>query len=149
VNDRIIELRRDDLVLSTDRSRLDVDAILPMLQASHWGGSVTREILGRAVENSVCVGVYRGDEQLGFARAVTDLATYAYLTDVIVAPNTRGRGVGSWMIEAFLRHPDLQGLRRITLFTRDAQRLYEKFGFSTKMPVSTYMELRPGPTPPP
>lgn len=145
MRDRIIELRRGDLILTTDRSRLDIDTVLVMLQASHWGGAVTREILARSVENSVCVGVYRGDEQLAFARAVTDLATYAYLTDVIVSPSARGSGLGSWMVETFLAHPDLQGLRRITLLTRDAQSLYEKFGFSTKMPASTYMEIRPGP----
>jgi ribosomal protein S18 acetylase RimI-like enzyme len=145
VRDRIIEARRGDLILTTDRSRLDIDAVLVMLQASHWGGAVTREILARSVENSVCVGVYRGDEQLAFARAVTDLATYAYLTDVIVSPSARGSGLGSWMVETFLAHPDLQGLRRITLLTRDAQGLYERFGFSTKMPASTYMEIRPGP----
>jgi ribosomal protein S18 acetylase RimI-like enzyme len=146
MNDRVVGERRGDLLLSTDRARLDLGAILSMLHASHWGAAVTREILERAVENSVCVGVYRGDEQLGFARAVTDLATYAYLTDVIVAENARGRGVGSWMIEALLAHPDLQGLRRVTLFTRDARPLYEKFGFSTEMPASTYMEMRPGPS---
>ena len=145
MRDRIIEVRRGDLILSTDRSRIDIDAVFVMLRASHWGGAVTRDILDRSVENSVCVGVYRGGEQLAFARAVTDLATYAYLTDVIVAPNVRGSGLGSWMVETFLTHPDLQGLRRITLLTRDAQRLYEKFGFSTKMPASTYMEIRPGP----
>jgi ribosomal protein S18 acetylase RimI-like enzyme len=145
VRDRIIELRRGDLILTTDRSRLDIDTVLVMLQASHWGGAVTREILARSVENSVCVGVYRGDEQLAFARAVTDLATYAYLTDVIVSPSARGSGLGSWMVETFLAHPDLQGLRRITLLTRDAHSLYQKFGFSTKMPASTYMEIRPGP----
>jgi N-acetylglutamate synthase-like GNAT family acetyltransferase len=145
VRDRIIELRRGDLILTTDRSRLDIDTVLVMLQASHWGGAVTREILARSVENSVCVGVYRRDEQLAFARAVTDLATYAYLTDVIVSPSARGSGLGSWMVETFLAHPDLQGLRRITLLTRDAHSLYQKFGFSTKMPASTYMEIRPGP----
>jgi ribosomal protein S18 acetylase RimI-like enzyme len=145
MNDRIVEETRGDLTLSTDRARLDVDAILAMLHASHWGGAMTRDILERAVENAVCVGVYRGAEQWAFARAVTDLATYAYLTDVIVATNARGRGIGSWMIETLLAHPDLQGLRRVTLFTRDAQRLYEKFGFSTKMPASTYMEMHPGP----
>lgn len=145
MNDRIVEARRDDLILSTDRSKLDLDAVLAMLHASHWGASVTREILERSVENSISVGVYHGVEQWAFARAVTDLATYAYLTDVIVASNARGRGIGSWMIEILLAHPDLQGLRRVTLLTRDAQRLYEKFGFSTKMPTSTYMEMRPGP----
>jgi ribosomal protein S18 acetylase RimI-like enzyme len=145
MNDRIVEARRDELILSTDRARLDLEAIFAMLHASHWGASVTPQILARAVENSLCVGVYRDGEQWAFARAVTDLATYAYLTDVIVAANARGRGIGSWMIETFLAHPDLQGLRRITLLTRDAQHLYEKFGFSTKMPASTYMEMRPGP----
>jgi len=145
MNDRVIEERRGDLVLSTDRSRLELSVILEMLHDSHWGGAVTRSVLERAVANSVCVGVYHGEEQLAFARAVTDLATYAYLTDVIVAPHARGRGLGSWMIEAFLAHPDLQGLRRVALFTRDAESLYEKFGFSTDMPASTYMEMRPGP----
>jgi len=145
VNDRIIEIRREDLILSTDRARLDADTILAMLHASHWGAAVTSEILERAVQNSVCVGVYRGAEQLAFARAVTDLATYAYLTDVIVTQAARGHGLGSWMIESLLAHPDLQGLRRITLFTRDARPLYEKLGFSTEMPASTYMEMRPGP----
>src|SRR6266487_6179580 len=128
MNDRIIEASRGDLILSTDRARLDIETILAMLHASHWGAAVTREILERAVENSVCVGVYHGGEQLAFARAVTDLATNAYLTDVIVAAKARGRGLGSWMIETLLAHPDLQGLRRVTLFTRDAQPLYEKLG---------------------
>lgn len=145
MNDQLIEDRRGSLLLSTDRSRLDIDAILTMLHASHWGAGVTRDVLSRAIANSICVGVYRGDEQLAFARAVTDLATYAYLTDVIVAPSARGEGVGTWMIETFLAHPDLQGLRRVTLFTRDARQLYEKLGFSTEMPASTYMEMRPGP----
>lgn len=103
---------------------------------------MTREQLERAIENSVCVGVYDGMRQLAFARAVTDLATYAYLTDVIVAEVARGGGIGSWMVEAMLEHPDLQGLRRIALFTRDARRLYERYGFSTDPPASVYMELR-------
>lgn len=148
MNDRVVEVRRGDLMLSTDRSRLDLEAVLAMLHDSHWGAGVTRRILERAVANSICAGVYRGDEQLAFARAVTDLATYAYLTDVIVAPDARGRGLGSWMVETFLAHPDLQGLRRVTLFTRDARALYEKLGFSTEMPASTYMEMRPGPNRP-
>jgi len=148
MNDRVVEARRGGLTLSTDRSRLDLEIVLDWLHDSHWGAAVTRQILERATANSVCVGVYEGDEQLAFARAVTDLATYAYLTDVIVAPSARGRGLGSWMVETILAHPDLQGLRRVTLLTRDARALYEKFGFSTKMPASTYMEMRPGPNRP-
>ena len=142
MNDQVMEERRGRLLLSTDRTRLDLDAVLAMLHDSHWGGATTPDVLRRAVGNSVCVGVYEGDRQVAFARAVTDLATYAYLTDVIVAPDARGRGIGSWMVEAILAHPDLQGLRRIALLTRDARALYEKFGFTADPPRSTYMELR-------
>jgi len=145
MNDRTINHTRGDLVLSTDRTRIDAGLVLSWLRGSHWGGAMTRPSLDRAIENSVCVGVYDASgAQLAFARAITDLATYAYLTDVIVAEHARGRGIGGWMIEAILAHPDLQGLRRIALFTRDARRLYEKFGFSTDTPKSVYMELRPG-----
>jgi GNAT superfamily N-acetyltransferase len=142
VNDRIVEHHRGVLLLSSDRARIDVDAVLSMLLASHWGGSMTKALLERAIENSVCVGVYDGTRQLSFARAVSDLATYAYFTDVIVAEDARGKGIGAWMIESLLAHPDLQGLRRIALWSRDAAGLYAKFGFTTDMPASTYMELR-------
>ncbi len=142
MRDQLIERERDGLALSTDRSRVDVAAVLELLHASHWGGAMTRDQLDRAIENSICVGVYDGARQVGFARAVTDLATYAYLTDVIVAEPARGRGIGSWMVEAIVGHPDLVGVRRIALLTRDAQGLYERFGFSTDPPKSVYMELR-------
>lgn len=142
MRDQLIESERGGLLLSTDRGRIDVGAVLEMLLVSHWGGGLTRDRLERAIENSICVGVYEGPRQLGFARTVTDLATYAYLTDVIVAEPARGRGIGSWMVEAILGHPDLGGLRRIALFTRDAKGLYERFGFTTDPPKSVYMELR-------
>jgi ribosomal protein S18 acetylase RimI-like enzyme len=145
MNDRIVEVQRDDLLLSTDRARIDQPVVLEMLHGSHWGGGVTADVLARSIENSVCVGVYHGARQLAFARAVTDLSTFAYLTDVIVTDDARGRGIGSWMIEEILGHPDLQGLRRVALLTRDAQALYERFGFSTRMATSTYMERRPAP----
>jgi GNAT superfamily N-acetyltransferase len=144
MNDRAITETRGDLCLSTDRSRIERESVLALLRQSHWGGAMTAAVLDRAIENSVCIGVYDAfGAQLAFARVITDLATYAYLTDVIVAEHARGRGIGGWMIEAILAHPDLQGLRRIALFTRDARRLYEKYGFSTDMPASVYMELRP------
>jgi len=147
MDDRLIEAVRADLTLSTDRSRIDIDAVLAMLRASHWAGSMTRRQLERAIANSLCVSVFDASAaQLGFARAVTDLATYAYLTDVIVADSARGRGIGSWMVETMLMHPDLQGLRRIALWTRTARALYERFGFSpADVPASTYLEIRPGP----
>lgn len=156
MNDQSIEQQRGDLVLSTDRRRIDVARVLGWLHESHWGKSMTRAKLERAIEHSVCVSVYRGTEQLGFLRAITDLATYAYFTDVIVADDARRQGIGSWMVEATLSHPDLQGLRRFALWTRDAPWLYEKFGFqeicraaattaaTAAAAGSTYMELRPG-----
>lgn len=145
MHDQIVEQRRGGLLLSTDRSRIDIDAVLDMLHRSHWGGAVTRDILVRAIPNSVCVGVYEGTRQLAFARAITDLATYAYLSDVIVLEDARGRGLGSWMIEAILEHPDLQRLRRIALLTRDARELYERYGFVEGVTTaSIYMERRPG-----
>jgi len=146
MKDRIVEARREGLLLSTDRARIEVDRVLGWLLDSHWGGAMTRERLERAIENSVCINVFENAHQVAFARVVTDLATYAYLTDVIVVPEARGRGIGSWMIEAILDHPDLQGLRRVALWTRDARGLYERHGFSTEMPKSTYMEIRPGPS---
>lgn len=142
MNDRLVERRRDGLLLSTDRARIDQRAVLAMLQAAHWGAAVRRDALERSILNSICIGVYDGERQLAFARVVTDLSTYAYLTDVIVADGARGRGIGSWMVEEILAHPDLQGHRRIALLTRDAQALYERFGFSTRMATSTYMERR-------
>jgi ribosomal protein S18 acetylase RimI-like enzyme len=147
MNDRPVESRQGELLLSTDRSRIDVASVHGLLRASHWGGTMSRGTLERAIENSVCVGVYESSgRQLAFARAISDLATYAYLTDVIVADDARDRGIGSWMIETLLAHPDLQGLRRIALWTRNARKLYERFGFNTNFPASTYMELRPGPS---
>jgi len=143
MNDRVVEEHRNGLILTTDRARVDSEAVLAMLLASHWGGAMTMPVLERAIANSVTVSVLDGAGiQVGFARVVTDLATYAYLTDVIVAETARRQGIGSWMVEAILSHPDLQGLRRVALYTRDAQALYERYGFSTDRPASVYMELR-------
>ncbi len=149
MDDTVVERRRGDVVISTDRARLDVGAVLEMLRASHWAKTLERPVLERAIANSLCVGVYEDGRTVAFARAVTDLATYAYLTDVIVADAYRGRGYGRWMIELFLEHPDLQGLRRMALLTRDAQWLYEPFGFTVGVSGgSTYMEIRTPGTPP-
>jgi ribosomal protein S18 acetylase RimI-like enzyme len=148
MNDRLVEESRGDLILSTNRARVDVDTTLAMLRASHWGGNMRRDQLERAIEHSVCFSVIdlaNNNRQLAFARVVTDLTTYAYLTDVIVAEDARGRGLGSWMVEAIVEHPDFQGLRRMALLTRDAQGLYERFGFIAGPPKSVYMELRPHP----
>ncbi len=137
-----IEVRRGPLCLSTDRQRLDHSAVLALLRTTYWGGSLIPEVLARAIENSICFAVFDDQTLIAFGRVVTDLATYAYWTDVVVAEAYRGRGVGRWLSEAMLAHPQLQGLRRVSLLTRDAAPLYTQLGFTPGAGSLTYMEYR-------
>ena len=132
--------RRDEFVISTDRAKLDIDLVHAYLASSYWASGMPRSTLERAVENSLTFGIYRDDEQVGFARVIADLATYAYLSDVFVVDAFRGRGLSKWLMECILAHPDLQELRRFALFTRDAQGLYERYGFGPARGKSTYLE---------
>ena len=117
--------------LSTDPARLDRALIHGFLSRhSYWATGVPRAVVDRAIEHSLCFGVYRREAQVAFARVITDRATFAYLGDVFVVPDVQGEGVGKWMIGCVMRHPDLQGLRRFLLFTRDAHGLYARFGFA-------------------
>ncbi|MEX2246212.1 MAG: GNAT family N-acetyltransferase [Dehalococcoidia bacterium] len=122
---------RGGYVVSTDRSRLDIDVVLGFLRGAYWAGEhLPREVVERAVEHSLCFGLYGEGWQVGFARAVTDYATFAYIADVFVLEEHRGRGLGVWLMECVSAHPGLQGLRRWMLGTRDAHALYEKTGFT-------------------
>ena len=134
------EWRRGEFVVSTDRSRLDIDLVHEYLASSYWATGMPRAVLERAIENSLTFGVYATGQQVGFARTITDLATYAYLSDVFILEAYRGRGLSKWLMECILAHPDLQGLRRFALFTRDAQGLYERFGFEPPRGSSVYLE---------
>lgn len=134
------EWTRNEFVVSTDRRRLDLDVVHGFLAQSYWAAGMPRITLQRAIENSLNFGVYHGERQVGFARAITDLATYAYLSDVFVIEPYRKRGLSKWLLECILAHPDLQGLRRFALFTRDAQGLYERYGFTAARSPSTYLE---------
>ena len=142
MQDAPIEVRRGTLCLSTDRRRLDHSAVLALLRTTAWGGSLTPAILARAIENSICFAVFDGQTLIAFARAVTDLATYAYWTDVVVAERHRKRGIGRWLSETMLSHPQLQGLRRVSLVTRDATGLYAELGFTRGSGSLTHMEYR-------
>ncbi len=123
--------RRGDFELSTDPTRLDRALVHHFLsEQSYWAKGVPREVVDRSIEHSLCFGVFRGDEQVAFARVVTDRATFAYLADVFVLPEWRADGLGQWMIGVVIRHPELQGLRRFLLATKDAHGLYARFGFS-------------------
>jgi GNAT superfamily N-acetyltransferase len=134
--------RRDGYLISTDRSLLDLRFVHGYLETSYWAAGVPAEVVRRSVENSLCFGVYISEEQVGFARVVTDRATFAYLADVFVLEEHRGRGLGKWLVEVVLSHPELRGLRRWMLATRDAHELYRKYGFAALGRPGIFMERR-------
>ena len=120
-----LKTKMENFDISTDKSRLDIDAIQRfMTEESYWAQSRTLEQTRIAIENSVCFGVYAAGRQIGFARVVSDLATFAYVGDVFVLEEYRGQGISKKLMETMLAHPDLQGLRRWILATRDAHGLY-------------------------
>ena len=127
--------------ISSDTSRLNVTAIHAFLTQTYWSPGIPFATVERAVRNSVCVGAYVGNEQVGFARMVTDRATFAYLADVYVLKEHRGNGLSRRMMEAIMQLPELHGLRRMMLVTRDAHGLYEKFGFKPLAAPARFMEL--------
>src|SRR5438105_9885885 len=122
---------RDGLLLSTDPELLDVNVIHRFIaEESYWAPGVPREVVERAITHSLCFAVYNDGAQIAFARIVTDHATFAYLADVFVLPQHRGAGIAKWMMEAIIRHPELQGLRRWMLMTAGAHGLYAQYGFA-------------------
>lgn len=140
-----MELSDGEYTISTDKQRLDMDVIQRFLsERSYWAMSRTPEQTETAIENSICFGLFTGGDQIGFARVVSDRATFAYIGDVFIVEEFRGRGLSKWLMEAIVSHPDLQGLRRWVLATRDAHALYEKFGFHELTFPERWME-RPAP----
>jgi N-acetylglutamate synthase-like GNAT family acetyltransferase len=138
----ILEFRRDNFLLSTDRSLLDLDVIHEFLTNCYWAKGIPRDVVARSVEHSPCFGIYHeSGEQVGFARVISDFATIAYLGDVFVLESHRGHGLSKWMMECIMQHPALQGLRRWILLTRDAHGLYSQFGFTPLKSAEPYMEL--------
>jgi N-acetylglutamate synthase-like GNAT family acetyltransferase len=126
--------------VTTDPARIDVSAVHGFLTASYWAKGVPQKVVERSIQNSLCFGIYRGKEQAGFARVITDRATFAYLADVFVLPGFRERGLSKWLMQCIIAHPDLQGLRRWSLVTRDAHGLYEQFGFRVVSAPERWME---------
>lgn len=127
--------------ISTDLSRIDLSVVHGFLTNCYWAAGIPLETVHRSLQHSICFGVYKGEQQVGFARVISDRATFAYLADVFVLDEFRGLGLSRWLMQCIVAHPDLQGLRRWCLVTRDAHGLYEKFGFKALPAPERWMEL--------
>ncbi|MBV8053418.1 MAG: GNAT family N-acetyltransferase [Acidobacteriaceae bacterium] len=136
-----MEKRRGEFLLSTDRDRLDLDLIHGFLTECYWAKGIPIETVRRSIENSLCFGVYTKHQQVGFARVISDFATYAYIGDVFILESFRGQGLGKWMTQCIMQHPGLQRLRRWSLVTRDGHGLYAHFGFTLLQSPERYMEI--------
>jgi GNAT superfamily N-acetyltransferase len=143
---QLIETHRDGLTISTDPKRLDLEVICDFFTRAYWAKGRPRARTERALANSLVFGVYDGARQVGLARVITDFSIFAYLCDVFIHEEYRGRGVGKWLLETVFSHPDLAGLRRWTLATSDAHGLYRRYGFDGLGDPGTWMErVRPFP----
>ena len=137
-----LEIRKDDYTISTDPSRLDLRWIHNFLaNDAYWSRGIPFDVFEKSVANSLCFGLYDKDQQIGFSRVISDFSTFAYLADVFIAPEHRQQGLGKWLVECILNHPELQGLRRWMLATRDAHDLYRKFGFTPLGQPENLMEM--------
>ena len=130
-----------DYQISSEQARMDVDAIHAFLTRTYWARGIPRETVARAIAHSICFGVFADGAQVGFARVITDRATFAYLADVYLLEEHRGRGLARRLVQAVLAHPDLQGLRRWLLVTRDAHPLYRQLGFEPVAHPDRMMEI--------
>lgn len=131
----------DMYTFTDDRSQTDLIFVHRELSNSYWANNIPFETVKRASENSICFNVHSGNQQIAFARVITDQASFAYLCDVIVTESERGKGVGKMLMQFIMKHPALQGLRRFTLATKDAHGLYEQFGFGPLLFPDRHMEI--------
>lgn len=135
------EITNGQYTILTDPARIDMNVVYEYLHnEAYWGKGIPRDVVERSIRNSLCFGVYHGQEMVGFARVISDYATFAYFGDVFVLPAHRGQGLSKRLMEAITEHPDLQGLRRFHLVTRDAHGLYSQFGFRAAEEPSRHME---------
>jgi N-acetylglutamate synthase-like GNAT family acetyltransferase len=135
-----IEVHRNGLTISTDPRRLNLDTMCDFLAQSYWAQARSRKTIKRSLRHSLIFAVYDQEHQVAMARLVTDYATFAWLCDVFVQPDYRGRGIGKWLMETVQAHPDLLGLKRWMLATRDAHGLYAQYGFTPLHNPERWME---------
>jgi GNAT superfamily N-acetyltransferase len=141
---KIYEATKNEFIISTNKTKLDIVLVHNYLcNESYWAKNIPIDIVKKSIEGSVCFGLYHPGEQIGFARVVTDHATFGYLADVFIIEKYRGKGLSKWLMETIMNHPDLQGFRRWMLGTRDAHSLYAKFGFRPLDNPERIMGFRP------
>jgi len=143
-----MDFTKNGFIISTEKEKLDIDLIHLFLTRTYWAEGISKEIIRRSIEGSLCFGVYENDKQavtagrqVGFARMITDKATFAYLADVFIIEEYRGRGLSKWLMEVIMSYPDLRGLRRMILATKDAHGLYKQFGFTPLINVDRWMHI--------
>src|SRR6476619_7296961 len=130
------EHRRDQFLVSTDKTKLNLQVVFDFLShRSYWAQGRSLEVIARSIENSLCFGLYAENNQIGFARVVTDYATFGWICDVFVLETWRGRGLAKWLVQCIITHPDLAKVRRLLLATQDAHELYRKYGAFETLPV--------------
>ncbi len=138
---QLLEAHRDPFTISTDSARLDIDTICDFLKRAYWANTRPRERTERAIQNSLVFGVYNGDKQIGMARVVSDYSIFAYLCDVFIHEDYRSHGLGKWLIQTIMEHPDLKEMRRWVLVTNDAHGLYKQYGFTSIEDPEYWMQM--------
>lgn len=134
-------IEKNQFTITTEKEKFDVEFIHSFLTRSYWAEGISKEVIKRSIDGALCFGLFENDKQIGFARTITDKATFAYLADVFIIEEYRGRGLSKWLMEVLMSHPSLQGLRRMMLATKDAHGLYEKFGFTALNNVDRWMQI--------
>jgi len=136
-----MEWTKDDFIITTDKDKIDVNYVHWFLTRSYWAEAIPLATVKRSIEGSFCFSVIYLNHQVGFARLITDKATFGYLADVFIDENFRGRGLSKWLIEVIMNHPDVEGLRRLMLATQDAHGLYAQFGFTALTNTDRWMHI--------
>jgi N-acetylglutamate synthase-like GNAT family acetyltransferase len=136
-----MEFKNASFLISDDSALLNIDSICDFLSRAYWADKRARDVIEKSIKHSLNFGIYEGDKQIGFARVVTDRAVFAYLCDVFIHENYRGHALGKWLLECIMSHPDLQGLKRWCLLTKNAHGLYKQFGFTELENPSRWMEM--------
>ena len=136
-----MEWLNENYTISTDKTKLDISYVHEFLSQSYWAKNIPLETVKKSIDGSLCFAMYHNDKQVGFARVITDNATFAYLADVFIGQEYRGKGLGKWLVKIIISYPSLQGLRRFMLATRDAHSLYKQFGFEQLTNTDRWMQI--------